>query len=119
MLGLQVNTIPIGEFFLSSMVNSITHLIQGDNDTTSIPVIQRLVSGESLHLGVLLRAAWSGSSPVPITLTPDGTSILLSNGEKCLAIPSALRDIKCAVFSGSKVYFGHGTGRVTILDISS
>jgi WD40 repeat protein len=61
MSGLQVNTIPIGEVFLSSMVTSIALLAQGDN-ITSIPVIQRFVSGESLPLGVLLGAICRGLS---------------------------------------------------------
>jgi hypothetical protein len=116
--GPQAETNQIGDNFLSSMVTSIALLAQGDN-ITSIPVIQRLVSGESIDLDDILQAIRNGLSPVPITLAPDGLSILLSNGKKCLAIPSTLRDINSAAFSGSKVYFGHGSGRITILDIST
>ena len=115
MSGPQGNAVPIGKIFFSSMVTAL--LPQGDNTACS-PVMQRLVSGESLHLGVLLGAMRSGSSPVPITLSPDASSVLLSDGEKYLTIPSSLRDITCAAFSGSKVYFGYGTGQITILDIS-
>ena len=109
--------IPIGVIFLSSMVTSVAHLVRGDN-TASSPVMQRLVFGERLHIGVLLGAIRDGLPLVPITLTPDASSVLLSNGEKCLTTPSSLRDITCAVFSGSKVYFGYGTGQITILDIT-
>jgi len=117
MSGSQVKAIPVTANFLSSMVISIAQFAQGDN-VVSIPVIQQLASGESLQLDIFLQALSNGLSPVPITLSPHGWSILLSNGKKCLAIPSTLRDIHCAVFSGSRAYFGHGSGRVTILDIS-
>ena len=118
MSGPQPNAIPVEKKILSSMVLSIAHFAQGDN-IMSIPVIQKLASGESLQLDILLQALSNGLSPVPITFSPDGLSILLSNGKKCLAIPSTLRDIHSAVFSGSRAYFGHGSGRVTILDIST
>ena len=116
MSGFQVNAMPVKSIFLFSMVISIAYF--GDS-IMSIPVVQKLASGESLQLDILLRALGNGLSPVPITFTPDGLLILLSNGKKCLAIPSTLRDIGCAVFSHSRAYFGHGSGQVTILDIST
>ena len=118
MSGSQVNAISVTANFLSTMVISIAHFAQGDN-IMSIPVIEKLVSGESLQLELLLQALSNGLSPVPVTFSPDGLSILLSNGKKCLVIPSTLRDIHCAAFSGSRAYFGHGSGRLTILDIST
>jgi len=118
MSGPQLNAIPVKEMFLCSMLISIARFAQGVN-IMSIPVIQQLVSGETLPLDILLQALSNEIPPVPTTFTPDGLSILLSNGTKCLAIPSILRDIQCAVFSGSRAYFGHGSGRVTVLDIST
>jgi hypothetical protein len=116
--GPQVKTMQVGSVFLSSMVTSIALSAQGDN-TRSIPVLQQLVSSESLPLDIFLQASRKELLPLPTTLTSDYSPVLLSNGKKCLAIPSALQDFSCVAFSGSKVCLGYFSGQINILDIST
>ncbi len=119
MSGPPVNA--INNTFLSSVMTPIALRLLGQGvDISSIPVLQGLVSGASLPLEVFLQAIGNGlSPPIPLTLSPDEKTILLSNGKLCLAILSSLRDIRCAIFFGSQAVFGHESGQITILDIST